>query len=68
MSLIEELKSYNIIEFLDVNEMNNSHLVFNYQEIKENTTHLEFGLNIILGILAGIIPYPHHNQSPRNTY
>eukprot|EP00461_Guttulinopsis_vulgaris_P007276 UN07324 len=22
----------------------------------------------VLGVVAGLIPYPHHNQSPRNTY
>ena len=22
----------------------------------------------MLGVVAGLIPYPHHNQSPRNTY
>ena len=22
----------------------------------------------LLGVVAGLIPYPHHNQSPRNTY
>lgn len=22
----------------------------------------------ILGVVAGLVPYPHHNQSPRNTY
>jgi hypothetical protein len=23
---------------------------------------------IIIGVVAGLVPYPHHNQSPRNTY
>jgi DNA-directed RNA polymerase III subunit RPC2 len=31
-----------------------------------NTTHLEIAPFTILGAIAGLIPYPHHNQSPRN--
>ncbi len=32
------------------------------------TTHLEIEPFTVLGVVAGLIPYPHHNQSPRNTY
>ena len=40
----------------------------NEQEVKESTTHMEIDPFTILGVVAGLIPYPHHNQSPRNTY
>ena len=33
-----------------------------------DTTHMEIEPLTLLGVCAGIIPYPHHNQSPRNTY
>lgn len=32
------------------------------------TTHMEIEPFTLLGVCAGIIPYPHHNQSPRNAY
>ncbi|GFR17628.1 DNA-directed RNA polymerase III subunit RPC2 [Trichonephila clavata] len=57
-----------LIEYLDVNEENDSYIAVYEKDIKPNTTHLEIEPYTILGVCAGLIPYPHHNQSPRNTY
>lgn len=57
-----------LIEFLDVNEENDSLIAVNEDEIESDTTHLEIAAFTLLGVCAGLIPYPHHNQSPRNTY
>ncbi|EOA12810.1 hypothetical protein CARUB_v10025768mg [Capsella rubella] len=70
-----------LIEYLDVNEENNA-LIALYEsdatteldeggeaaKIRADTTHIEIEPFTILGVVAGLIPYPHHNQSPRNTY
>lgn len=32
------------------------------------TTHIEVSSATILGLIASSVPFPHHNQSPRNTY
>ncbi|KAF4634353.1 hypothetical protein G7Y89_g3753 [Cudoniella acicularis] len=57
-----------IVEYVDVNEENDSNIALYENEIKDYTTHLEIEPFTILGAVAGLIPYPHHNQSPRNTY
>ncbi|XP_077521380.1 RNA polymerase III subunit RpIII128 [Amblyomma americanum] len=57
-----------VVEFLDVNEENDSHIALREQDITPQTTHFEIEAYSLLGVCAGIIPYPHHNQSPRNTY
>ena len=57
-----------LVEYLDVNEENDSTIAMNESDISANTTHLEIEPFTILGAVAGLIPYPHHNQSPRNTY
>ncbi|XP_001607116.2 DNA-directed RNA polymerase III subunit RPC2 [Nasonia vitripennis] len=56
------------IEYLDVNEENDSFIAFSESHIKEGITHLEIEPFTLLGVCAGLVPYPHHNQSPRNTY
>ncbi|BFZ55588.1 DNA-directed RNA polymerase III complex subunit Rpc2 [Savitreella phatthalungensis] len=57
-----------IVEYLDVNEENDSFIAIEEKDITAATTHLEIEPFTILGAVAGLIPYPHHNQSPRNTY
>ena len=37
-------------------------------KINENNTHCEIHPSTIFGLLASCIPFPDHNQSPRNTY
>lgn len=60
--------SRGLVEYLDVNEENDSNIAMYEHDINEATTHLEIEPFTILGAVAGLIPYPHHNQSPRNTY
>ncbi|KAJ1880671.1 DNA-directed RNA polymerase III complex subunit Rpc2, partial [Kickxella alabastrina] len=57
-----------LIEYLDVNEENDCMITIYQHEIKPYTTHLEIEPFTLLGAVAGLIPFPHHNQSPRNTY
>lgn len=58
-----------LIEYLDVNEENDSFISARENEIDPHkTTHLEIEPFTLLGVCAGLVPYPHHNQSPRNTY
>ena len=57
-----------LVEYLDVNEENDSYIALYEVDIVLATTHLEIEPFTLLGAVAGLIPYPHHNQSPRNTY
>mmetsp|Transcript_28385 Transcript_28385/g.45985 ORF Transcript_28385/g.45985 Transcript_28385/m.45985 type:complete len:1140 (+) Transcript_28385:58-3477(+) len=66
-SLSDFLKE-GLIEYLDVNEENNTEIALYERDILPSTTHVEIEPLTILGVVAGLIPYPHHNQSPRNTY
>lgn len=58
-----------LVEFLDVSEEDDCLIALKDEDIVAGkTTHVEIDPMTILGVLAGLIPYPHHNQSPRNTY
>merc|ERR1719221_82404 len=57
-----------IVEWVDVNEENNLFIALQPKDVLPETTHLEIEPITLLGVVSGLIPYPNHNQSPRNTY
>jgi DNA-directed RNA polymerase II subunit RPB2 len=46
---------------MNLNDLRSDNRMYRY-------THCEIHPSMILGICASIIPFPDHNQSPRNTY
>ena len=56
-----------VIELVDAYEEENCLITFDDKHVKKHT-HIEIFPSAILGAGASIIPYPEHNQSPRNTY
>lgn len=64
----DDFLSNGLVEYLDVNEENDMLVALYEKDCVVETTHLEIEPFTILGVVAGLIPYPHHNQSPRNTY
>jgi DNA-directed RNA polymerase III subunit RPC2 len=66
--VFEDFLKRGLVEYVDCNEENDSHIAIYEHEIGDTTTHIEIEPFTILGAVAGLIPYPHHNQSPRNTY
>jgi DNA-directed RNA polymerase subunit B len=62
-----DLLRMGIIELIDANEEENCQITLDDKDTKK-FTHLEIFPSAILGAGASIIPYPEHNQSPRNTY
>lgn len=57
-----------VVEYLDVNEENDTLVALYEKDVTKAHTHVEIEPFTILGAVAGLIPFPHHNQSPRNTY
>lgn len=64
----DDFLAQGLVEYLDVNEENDSNIAIYERDVVDITTHLEIEPFTVLGAVAGLIPYPHHNQSPRNTY
>nr|PIM05069.1 DNA-directed RNA polymerase II RPB2 [Toxoplasma gondii COUG] len=63
-----------IIEFVDCEEEETCMIAMFVEDIRSEKrqafpyTHCEIHPSLILGVCASIIPFPDHNQSPRNVY
>ncbi len=63
-----------IIEYIDPEEQSYSMISMKPEDLQNSNqfiykyTHCEIHPSTIFGILASCIPFPDHNQSPRNTY
>lgn len=65
----DECLAAGLVEYVDVNEENDTIIaVYEHDLVPGSSTHLEIEPFTILGAVAGLIPFPDHNQSPRNTY
>jgi DNA-directed RNA polymerase subunit B len=64
----ENLIKQGIIGYIDAEEEENVFVALNFDEVTPEHTHVEIASYTVLGICASIIPYPEHNQSPRNSY
>lgn len=59
-----------IIEYIDPEEQNHTLISMSIEKLHNNKlyTYCEIHPSSIFGILASCVPFPDHNQSPRNTY
>jgi DNA-directed RNA polymerase II subunit RPB2 len=60
----------NLFEYIDAGETDNAYIAMDAAKAVSDptTTHCEIHPSVILGTTASYIPFPDHNQSPRNAY
>ena len=59
----------NLVEYIDPGETEHSYIAMKASTaLTDDYTHAEIHASTILGTLASNIPFPDHNQSPRNSY
>jgi DNA-directed RNA polymerase subunit B len=57
-----------VIDYIDAEEEENALIALDYDHLTPQHTHMEIAPYTMLGICTAVIPYPEHNQSPRNSY
>lgn len=61
-----------LVEFIDIEETENCLIAEDFKDLAKRKelrfTHCEIHPCLMLGVCASIIPFPDHNQSPRNVY
>jgi DNA-directed RNA polymerase II subunit RPB2 len=59
-----------LFEYIDAGETEGTYIAMDYEKATKDTstTHCEIHPSVILGTTASCIPFPDHNQSPRNAY
>ena len=72
----QELVASGVVEYIDTMEEETAMIAMSPEDLRVDRqqaycttyTHCEIHPAMILGVCASIIPFPDHNQSPRNTY
>jgi len=64
----QDLVRSGVVEMLDADEEENALIAMYEHDLRKDHTHLEIAPYVMLGIAARLIPFPEHNQSPRNAY
>jgi DNA-directed RNA polymerase II subunit RPB2 len=59
---------HSLIEFIDPTETENFYIAMLPDDLKADHTHMEIHPCTVLGTMASNIPFPDHNQAPRNAY
>jgi DNA-directed RNA polymerase II subunit RPB2 len=57
-----------LIEYIDPTETENFYISMDVASLTTDHSHMEIHPCLILGTMASNIPFPDHNQSPRNAY